>query len=92
MMPIRSIAIIIFSFVWLGVSIKQWAFDYPDLSSLLFAIGFFFVGLYVAYDQWYKKNVIEKEIKDIVDDIRAIIKNTNGLEESVRKMGKRKNG
>lgn len=78
MIPLRSIAIVIFSLAWLGISIQQWAVDYPDLSSLLFALGLFFVGLYAAYDQWHKETVEEMK-----KDIQAIDKKCNDLEVKV---------
>ena len=85
MIPIRTIAITILSLVWLGVATKQWAFDYPDLSSLLFALGFFLVGLYVAYDQWYKGRV-ENTTKNMKADIQAIDKKCNENENNIIKL------
>lgn len=75
MIPLKSIALTLFSLAWLGVSIKQWVFDYPDKSSFIFAIGFFFVGIYVAYDQWHKQKVEEMKL-----DISLIDRKCNGLE------------
>ena len=82
MIPIKSIAIVIVSLTWLGISIKQWGFDYPDLSSLLFSIGFFFVGLYVAYDQWFKRNW-EKNNNNLLKDIQAIDSKASRLENKI---------
>lgn len=79
MIPIRTIAIMLFSLTWLGISIKQWMFDFPDLSNLIFAIGLFFLGLYVAYDQWFKEDTIKKN-SDIIKDIQMIDKKCNNLE------------
>jgi len=79
MIPIRSIAITLFSLIWMAIAIKQWVIEYPDLSNLLFAIGFFLVGLYVAYDQWFKKNK-NLEIIEQNKDIQAIDAKSNYLE------------
>ena len=67
--------IVLASFIWLAISVKQWAFDYPDLSSLIFAIGFFFVGLFVSYVLWYNTN--NEEVKK---DIQALDNKLNKLE------------
>jgi len=82
MIPLRSIAIFIFSLLWLFISVKQWGFDYPDISSMLFAIGFFLAGLYVAYDQLFKVGVIY----GMSDDIKSIDLRTNKNEEDIRKL------
>ena len=79
-----SIIIILFSLAWLGLSIEQWVFYYPDTSSLIFAIGFFFIGLFVAYDHWWKSNQDE-----IVNDIQAIDKKCNDLEVKMIDWGNR---
>ena len=74
-MNLKSIFITLVSFIWLFISIKQWAFDYPDISSLLFSIGFFFTGLFVAYTLWYHEINEER-----INDIQAIDKKLNELE------------
>jgi len=75
MIPIKTMGIVLASFIWLAISVKQWAFDYPDLSSLIFAIGFFFVGLFVSYVLWYNTN--NEEVKK---DIQALDNKLNKLE------------
>ena len=75
MIPFKSIAIILFSIAWLGVSIRQWIFDYPDKSSFIFALGFFFVGIYVAYDE-----IKRQDVEEMKNDIQAIDKKCNDLE------------
>jgi hypothetical protein len=75
MIPIKTMGIVLASFIWLAISIKQWAFDYPDLSNLIFAIGFFFVGLFVSYVLWYNTN--NEEVKK---DIQALDNKLNNLE------------
>ena len=77
--PLKTIALGLFSLTWLGISVRQWVFDFPNTSNLLFAIGFFFVGLYVAYDQWFKQTM-ENKINDIGKDIQMIDKKVNELE------------
>ena len=42
-------------------------------------MGFFLLGLYVAYDQWIK-SLKEKEMEDIKKDIQAIDEKLNRLE------------
>jgi hypothetical protein len=79
MMPLRCYAIFSFSFLWFLISVRQWAIDYYNLSNLLFAMGFFLLGLYVAYDQWIK-SLKEKEMEDIKKDIQAIDEKLNRLE------------
>lgn len=80
--PLRSFAILLISLFWLFVSITQWLFNYYDLSNLLFAMGFFLVGLYAAYDQWYK-HLLGENIDDMYHDIQAIDKKCNDLETKV---------
>jgi len=75
MIPYKSVGVIIVSLAWLGVSIRQWIFDYPDKSSFLFAIGFFLVGVYVAYDE-----IKRQEVEGMKVDIKIIDKKANDLE------------
>ena len=75
MIPYKSIGVIIVSLAWLGVSIRQWIFDYPDKSSFLFAVGFFLVGVYVAYDE-----IKRQEVEGMKVDIKIIDKKANDLE------------
>jgi len=82
MIPIKSIGIMILSFIWLGISIKQWWFEYPDLSSMVFSTGFFLLGMYIAYDQWFKDKK-EKYVSDIEKDIMAINKKCDSNENHI---------
>lgn len=82
MTPKTTWALLVMSCLWLGISLKQWMFEYYDLSNLLFAIGFFLIGLYFAYDQWKKANDLEI-IQEIQSDIQAIDKKCNDLETKV---------
>ena len=82
MIPIKSIAIAVLSFIWLGRSIIQWLIEYPDLNKLTFAVGFFLVGMYVAYDQWYKKNV-EDCLNDLRNDIMSVDRKCNSNENHI---------
>ena len=78
-MNLKSIFVLIASFIWLFVSVKQWAFDYPDLSNLIFALGFYFGGLFVAYFVWLN-DILLKEGSEMFNDIQAIDKKCNDLE------------
>ena len=54
--PVRSAFLNIVSVAVIGLSYFQWGKAFPDISQMLFGICFGLIGLYVAYDQWYKTN------------------------------------
>lgn len=85
--PLKSIAIGVVSFIWLAVSISQWGVYFYDLDKLLFSIGFFLIGIYVAYDQWHKKLQEEKQ-EDLKKDLKQICGSLDRLENKFIDMKK----
>lgn len=86
MIPKTSWALMIVSGLWEGISIRQWMFLYPDLSNFIFASGFFLGGIFIAYDIWYKKEIVEEMGKDI----QAIDKKCNDLETKIIELCKKR--
>lgn len=52
--PKISIAGSIVSLIWIVISFWHWAFMYPDVSQLIFAVCFGLLGFYISYDHWHK--------------------------------------
>jgi len=85
--PLKSIVIGLISTIWLIVSTNHWALEFYDLDKLLFSIGFFLIGLYVAYDQWYK-TMKEENDKDLKADFAQMCNSYNRLENKIIEMNK----
>ncbi len=83
--PLKSIVIGLISFIWVIISIRQWGMEFYDLDKLLFAIGFFLMGIYVAYDQWFKKSK-EEELEDIKKDVTSMCQSFDRLETKIIEM------
>ena len=87
MTPKKVYFFIITSFIWLFFGGYRWLLEYKDLSNFIFVVGFFFVGLYVAYDQWHK-NMAKTERDDLKKDVQAIDSKCNNLEVKVIELNK----
>lgn len=88
-LPKRIWAIVILSISWLMFGAGRWIFYYHDYSNFTFVAGFFFIGLYIAYDQWYKHKV-QQDMGELKLDIQAIDTKCNNLENKIIELGERR--